>query len=72
MTTPHIIRSINGLPDPDALLMGITDELHPGVQVMYAADWEADYLIDSTGIFPLAVIATGEQVRAARKALEEA
>ena len=56
--------------DPDTVLLDVDD---PWREVrMSASEWMEDYAIDAEGIFPLAVIATGEHVRAARQALEEA
>lgn len=67
---PRIIRTRDELAnlDPDTMLLDVDDpryEVH-----MSASEWMEDYTIDAEGIFPLAVIATGEQVRAARQALE--
>ena len=70
--TPQIIRTREELAalDPDTVLFDVDD---PWREVrMSASEWMEDYAIDAEGIFPLAVIATGEQVRAARQALKEA
>ena len=69
--TPRIIRTREELAalDPDTVLFDVDD---PRYEVrMSASEWMEDYAIDAKGIFPLAVLATGEQVRAARQALEE-
>ena len=70
--TPQIIRTREDLAalDPDTLLLDVDDPWHE--VRMSASEWMEDYAIDAEGIFPLAVIATGEHVRAARQALEEA
>lgn len=71
--TPQIIRTVEELEalDPDTQLtrwwVGHRDPI-----VMTWSDWMGDWGIDGDGIFPLAVIASGDQVRRARKALEEA
>ena len=69
--THQIIRTPEELEalDPDTHL-GHWHEGSLDPVVMVHSDWINDYEIDGGGIFPLAVIATGEQVRAARKALE--
>ena len=67
---PKIIRTRDELAvlDPDTVLFDVDD---PWREVrMSASEWMEDYAIDAEGIFPLAVIATGEQVRAAREALK--
>lgn len=64
--TPQIIRTVGELEalDPDTYLIDTDDAgLTQSIWVGY---WSAF----DEHIFPLAVIATGEQVRAARKALE--
>ena len=69
---PRIIRTCAELEnlDPDTVLFDVDD---PWYEVrMSASEWMEDYAIDAEGIFPLAIIATGEHVRAARQALEEA
>lgn len=69
---PRIIRTREELAalDPDTVLFDVDD---PWREVrMSASEWMEDYAIDAEGIFPLAVIATGEHVRAARQALKEA
>ena len=69
---PQIIRTREELAalDPDTVLIDVDD---PWCEVrMSAGEWMEDYAIDADGIFPLAVIATGEQARAARQGLEEA
>ncbi|MGP6175414.1 hypothetical protein [Corynebacterium sp. A21] len=73
MSHPQIIRTITELEalDPDTLITS-SEASFSGPAVMQRADWVNDYQIDPTGIFPLAVIATGDAVREARKALEEA
>lgn len=70
---PQIVRTVEELKalDPEAMLISKDDEWEPCIP-MHAAEWLGDWHIDPDGIFPLAVIATGEQVRAARKALEDA
>ena len=67
MSAPQIIRTIEQLDalDPDTYLVN-SDQV-----VMHTFDWVDDYNIDPTDMFPLAVIASGEQVRAACKALEK-
>ena len=72
MTAPQIIRSVEELKalDPDTQLM--TTDLHWESAIMPQRDWLDDWEIDPHGIFPLAVIAPGPQVRAARQALKEA
>lgn len=56
-----------GVLDSDTILMGRYDTTH--WSVMTWCDWAADVQIDPTDIFPLVIIATGAQVRAARTAL---
>lgn len=71
MSTPQIIRTVDELKalDPDTALTLYTWD---------ATIWEASYFqkyLEDTGYIPdlpAVVVATGEQVRAARKALEEA
>lgn len=61
MTAPHIIRTVaelDALDSDTALILSSS---------MRSADWEETNDND----LPAVVIATGEQVRAARKALEE-
>lgn len=69
----HIIRTIEELEalDPDTMLIS-KDELWEPCIPMHAGEWLGDWHVDPDGIFPLAVIATGEQVRQARQALEDA
>lgn len=64
----RIIRTYDELKslDPDCILAGIEEVYMP------AHDWVNDYHIDPNGIFPLALIAEGEHVRAARQALWKA
>ncbi|WNO28361.1 hypothetical protein SEA_PSONYX_52 [Corynebacterium phage PSonyx] len=71
--TPHIIRTVGELEalDPEAMLIS-KDELWEPCIPMHAGEWLGDWHVDPDGIFPLAVIATGEQVRQARQALEGA
>lgn len=69
MTDPQIIRTREELAalDPDTVLIDVDD---PWCEVrMNAHEWMEDYDIDTKGIFPLAIISTGDQVRAARQAL---
>lgn len=65
----HIIETIDQLEDLDidTLLMAIDDI---DTVIMNQWDWFNDYQIDSQGIFPLGIIATGDQVRTLRQALE--
>lgn len=65
--TPQIIRTIEELKalDSDTYLA------NRDCVIMAAFDWEDDYQIDPADMFPIVVIATGERVRAACKALEE-
>lgn len=74
MTDPRIIRTAEDLEalDPETMLIHYESVSAPYPVVMAQPDWESDYEICPDGLLPLAVIATGEQVRAARKALEEA
>ena len=69
---PRIIRARDELAvlDPDTVLVDVDDPLYE--VRMSASEWMEDYAIDGEGIFPLAVLATGEYVRAARQALKEA
>lgn len=65
----HIIENIDQLEDldMDTLLMNTDGS---DTVIMNQWDWFNDYQIDSQGIFPLGIIATGEQVRTLRQALE--
>ena len=65
----HIIENIDQLEDldMDTLLMATNDS---DTVIMSQWDWFNDYQIDSQGIFPLGIIATGDQVRTLRQALE--
>lgn len=67
---PRIIRTREDLAvlDGDTVLVDVADPWHE--VRMSASEWMEDYAIDGEGILPLAVLATGEQVRAARQALE--
>lgn len=69
MTTPHIIHTIEDLEalDPDTVLGVWHPELEMGCIFLTADEW----LSESFPSVALAVIATAEQVRAARNALEE-
>lgn len=73
MSDPQIIHTAVELEalDPETMLMRSEWECDPEPIVMAQRDWASDYTICPAGLLPLAVIATGEQVRAARKALEE-
>lgn len=68
----QIIRTVGELEalDPEAMLIS-KDELWEPCIPMRAGEWLGDWHVDPDGIFPLAVIATGEQVRAAQQALEK-
>lgn len=70
--TPKIIRTCEELAslDPDTLLFDADDPWHEAR--MSASELMEAYTIDAEVIFPLAVIATGDHVRAARQALEDA
>lgn len=68
---PQIIRTREDLAalDPDTVLINIDT---PQCELrMNAREWMDDCAIDAEGIFPLAVITTGDQARAARQALKE-
>ena len=68
---PRVIRTAEELAtlDPDTVLINIDT---PQCELrMNAHEWMEDYAIDAEGVFPLAVIATGDEVRAARQSLEE-
>lgn len=64
----QIIRTVGELEalDPDTYLMGSANE------GLTRTDWVSYREAFADHIFPLAVIATGEQIRAARKTLEDA
>lgn len=65
---PHIIRTIEQLEalDPDAVLLDRHGDTDP------VSGWlGVGAIVDMTRYMPASVIATGEQVRAARKALED-
>lgn len=64
----QIIRTYEELKnlDPDSILASIEEIYMP------AHDWVNDYHIEPHEVFPVALIADGEQVRAARHALSEA
>ena len=67
---PEIIRTREELAalDPDTLLIDADD---PWYDVRLCAhEWMEDYTIETEGFFPLAVIATGDTVRAAQQALD--
>ena len=69
---PQIIRTREELAalDPDTLLIDADD---PWYDVRLCAhEWMEDYTIETEGFFPLAVIATGDTVRAAQQALDSA
>ncbi|MEY8577235.1 hypothetical protein AALI21_02865 [Corynebacteriaceae bacterium 6-324] len=65
---PQIISTFDELEelDPDTQLMMRSGSNNV---VMSAYDWVGDYEISPEGVLPLAVLVSGEQVRAARKAL---
>lgn len=76
-TTPdqaRIIRTVEELKalDPDTMLIRSAQDWADPQIPMLATEWASDWEIDPDRIFPLAIIAPGEQVRAARRALEEA
>ena len=64
---PQIIRTVDDLHtlDPDTVLGVWHPDLHMGCIFMPAREWA-----DEPSVPPLAVIATGDHVRAARQALE--
>ena len=67
---PRIIRTRDELAtlDHDTILFNVDD---PRYEVrMSAFEWMEDYAIDAEGIFPLAVLAAGDHVRAARQTLD--
>ncbi|MCK2200496.1 hypothetical protein [Corynebacterium callunae] len=68
----QVIRTVGELEalDPEAMLISYDEEWMPCIP-MRAGEWLGDWHVDPDGIFPLAVIATGEQIRAAQKALKE-
>ena len=70
----QISRAVEELEalDPETLLIRSAQDWADPQIPMLATEWASDWDIEPDGIFPLATIATGEQVRAARKALEEA
>ena len=74
MSDPRIIRTVEELEaeDPDTMLIRSAQDWADPQIPMLATEWASDWEIEPDGIFPLAIIAPGEQVRAARKALEEA
>ena len=63
MSKPKIIRTFDELEevDPGSWLMNYTNEYGP--IVMQWADWDADYRIDTSNIFPLAVVIEGQTYR---------
>lgn len=65
---PRIIRTREELADldPDTVLGVWHPDLDMGCILMPVREWAAD-----PSVTPLAVIATGEQVRAARQALKD-
>lgn len=67
--TPQIIRTVDELDvlDPDTVLGVWHPELEMGCIFLEAREWVMEERIP-----PLAIIATGEHVRAAREALEGA
>lgn len=65
----HIIENIDQLEDLDMDTLLMATDVSDTV-IMSQWDWLNDYQIDSQGIFPLGIIATGEQVRTLRQALE--
>ena len=69
MSDQQIIRTVEELEalDPDTVLTAFRDD---GVDVIFRA-WDV-WQNDATAHFPAAVIRDGADVRAARKALEEA
>lgn len=69
---PRIIRTVEELEDlgEDAWLMSFTDENFDDV-AMIQGGWLHDYGLDYGDIFPLVVLATGDQVRAAREAMKQ-
>lgn len=67
MSEFQIIRTVEELEELDLDTLLINDE----ALVKNQWDWFADYTMGNGGIFPLAIIATGEQVRAVREAMEE-
>lgn len=66
---PRIIRTLEELAtlDPDTVLGVWHPDLDMGCILMPAREWA-----DDPSVTPLAVIATGDHVRAARQALKEA
>ena len=68
----RIIRTLEELEElgSGAWLMSITDGCWDDV-AMIQGDWIHDYGLDNNDIFPLVVLATGAQVRAACEAMEE-
>ena len=72
-TTPTIIRTVEELEalDPDTLLIRSAQDWADPQIPMLATEWASDWEIEPDRIFPLAIIAPGEQVRAAHKALEK-
>ena len=71
-SAPQIIRTIKELEklDPDAVLM--QHEKGDDIPYMdFQHVWLSDWAIDRANVFPLAVITTGEQVRAAQQTLKE-
>ena len=74
LPAPQIIRTVEELEalDPDTLLIRSAQDWADPQIPMLATEWASDWEIEPDGIFPLATIATADQVRAARKALEEA
>lgn len=67
----HVIHTYEELKalDPEAMLISYDEEWVPCIP-MLAGEWLGDWHVDPTGIFPLAVIATGDQVREARETLK--
>ena len=74
MPDQTIIRTAEELEalDPDTMLIRSAQDWADPQIPMLAQEWLNDWEIDPDRIFPLAIIATAAQVRAARKALEEA
>ena len=65
---PHIIRALADLEalDPDTVLGVWHPDLDMGCILMPAREWA-----DDPSVTPLSVLATGDQARAARRALED-